>query len=301
MEKENGKKGGIGYGLLLGVAHLLALLPFSVLYFFSDILFGVVYYLVRYRRTLVKKNLRNAFPEKSKKELLKIEREFYHHLCDYFVETIKTLRLTEEEVQKRMKFENPEIINRLMKKGSSCLVSLGHYANWEWVPSIGLYTTPGVMPGLVYKQLHSDAFDRLFLKIRSRFNSVPIEKRRVYRTLINARDERKPVIVGFLSDQRPPKNVTEYWTTFLNQDTLIETGMERIARSFGLPIVYLDMKKVKRGHYAGRYFVISPDASGEPQYAITERYARKLEETVKRDPAYYLWTHNRWKFSKQNP
>lgn len=290
----------IGYKLLHGVASLIALLPFRVLYFFSDILFGIIYYLVRYRRGLVQKNLRNAFPEKTVQERKVIEREFYHHLCDYFVETIKIPRISDEEIKKRMKFENPEIINRLTKDGNSCLLSLGHYANWEWVPSIGLYMTPGVTPGLVYKQLHSKAFDRLFLKIRSRFDSVPIEKRRIYRALINARNEKKPVVVGFLSDQRPPKHVTEYWTTFLNQDTLIETGMERIARSFGLPIVYLDMKKVKRGHYEGRFFVITPDASIEAPYDVTERYARKLEETVKKDPAYYLWTHNRWKYKKES-
>jgi len=157
------------------------------------------------------------------------------------------------------------------------------------------------MPGLIYKQLHSETFDRLFLKIRSRFNSVPIEKRRTYRTLIKARNEGTPAVVGFLSDQRPPKHVTEYWTTFLNQDTLIETGMERIARSFGIPVVYLDMKKVKRGHYKGRFCVLTPDASEEPLFAVTERYARKLEETVTREPAYYLWSHNRWKFKKESP
>jgi len=299
MSKKSREKGGMGYRLLHGGANLLALLPFRVLYVFSDFLFILVYYLARYRRKLVKKNLLNAFPNKSKDELRRIERQFYHHLCDYFVETIKTLRLTEEEVKKRMKFENPELINKLTENGNSCLLSLGHYANWEWVPSIGLYMIPGVIPGLIYKQLHSDAFDRLFLKIRSRFNSVPIEKRRTYRTLIKARDEGKPTVVGFLSDQRPPKSVTEYWTTFLNQDTLIETGMERIARSFKLPVVYLDMKKVKRGHYVGRFLSLTLDASEEPQYAVTERYARELEETVNRDPSYYLWTHNRWKFKKE--
>ena len=299
LMEEEGKKEGVGYKILYGIASLHAMLPFRVLYVLSDILFFLVYHVVGYRRKLVRRNLKNSFPGKPDDEIKRIEREFYHHLCDYFVETIKTLRITEEEVRKRMKFDNPEIINRLTKEGNACLMSLGHYANWEWVPSIGLYMTPGVMPGLIYKQLHSDAFDRLFLKIRSRFNSVPIEKRRTYRTLIKASNEGTPAVVGFLSDQRPPKHITEYWTTFLNQDTLIETGMERIARSFGIPVVYLDMKKVKRGHYKGRFCVLTPDASEEPLFAVTEKYARKLEETVTREPAYYLWSHNRWKFKKE--
>jgi len=132
-------------------------------------------------------------------------------------------------MRKRIKFENPEMVNRLVKESGSCLLSLGHYANWEWVPSIGLHLMEGVKTGLIYKQLKSEAFDRLFLKVRSRFDSLPIEKRRAYRTIIRARDEKLSVVVGFLLDQRPPRHVTEYWTRFLNQDTLIETGLERIA------------------------------------------------------------------------
>jgi KDO2-lipid IV(A) lauroyltransferase len=247
----------------------------------------------------VRKNLKNAFPEKTDKERREIERKYYRHLCDYFVETMKTLRISEVEIRKRMKFENPEMVNRLVKESGSCLVALGHYANWEWVPSIGLHMTEGVKTGLIYKQLKSDAFDRLFLKVRSRFDSLPIEKRRTYRTIIKARDEKLSVVVGFLLDQRPPRRVTEYWTRFLNQDTLIETGLERIARSMALPVVYLDIQKVKRGRYVGRFFVITPDASIEPKYAVTERYARKLESTILNEPAYYLWTHDRWKYPRE--
>ena len=208
--EEDSKKESTGYRLLQGAASLLALLPFGVLYLFSDLMFVVVYHAARYRRKLVKRNLAQAFPDKSDRERKRIEREFYRHLCDYFVETIKTLRLTEKEVKKRMKFENPEILNRLMKEGNACLLSLGHYANWEWVPSIGLYMLPGVVPALVYKQLHSDAFDRLFRKIRSRFDSMTVEKRRVYRTLIKARNEGTPMVMGFLSDQRPPRQDTMF-------------------------------------------------------------------------------------------
>ncbi len=297
--EEDCNKGGVRYRLLYGIVYLHALLPFWALYILSDILYLFAYYLVRYRRKLVRKNLKNAFPEKTDKERREIERKYYRHLCDYFVETMKTLRISEAEIRKRMKFENPEMVNRLVKESGSCLVTLGHYANWEWVPSIGLHLMEGVKTGLIYKQLKSDAFDRLFLKVRSRFDSLPIEKRRTYRTIIKARDEKLSVVVGFLLDQRPPRRVTEYWTRFLNQDTLIETGLERIARSMALPVVYLDMKKVKRGRYVGRFFVITPDASIEPKYAVTERYARKLESTILNEPAYYLWTHDRWKYPRE--
>lgn len=297
MDDEENKK-GIGYSLLYVVAYLHALLPFSALYLLSDMFFFLIYYLVRYRRKLVRRNLKNAFPEKSQKEVLKLEREFYHHLCDYFVETIKTLHLSDQEVSRRLNFENPEIFNRLTAHGKSCILSLGHYGNWEWVPSIVMHFQPGVKQGLVYKTLHNKAFDRLFLKIRSRFNSKPIEQVSVYRQMIRMQQAGERMVVGFLADQRPFRHNGQYWTTFLNQDTLVQTGMEKIARHLGCAVVYLDIKKVKRGHYMGKFFVISPDASQESDFVIMERYMRKLEETILRAPAYYLWSHNRWKFQK---
>lgn len=298
MEEDNRKK-SIGYRVLYAMVYLHALLPFSVLYVLSDVLYFIAYRLIGYRRTMVRKNLTNAFPSKSEKEIVKIEKKFYHHLCDYFVETIKTLRLTDKEVRKRMKFENPEIINRLTKDGKSCLLSLGHYGNWEWVPSIGMYLEPGVEQGLIYKQLHSQAFDALFLRIRSRFSPKPIEMRSAFRKMIQSRNDGKTMVIGFLTDQRPPRNLEHYWTRFLNQETLVQTGMERIAKQLAFSVVYLDMEKVKRGHYVGKFFVITPDASQEPEFTVMERYMRKLEETVLHEPAYYLWSHNRWKFTRE--
>lgn len=298
MEEDNRKK-SIGYRVLYAMVYLHALLPFSVLYVLSDVLYFIAYRLIGYRRTMVRKNLTNAFPSKSEKEIVKIEKKFYHHLCDYFVETIKTLRLTDKEVRKRMKFENPEIINRLTKDGKSCLLSLGHYGNWEWVPSIGMYLEPGVEQGLIYKQLHSQAFDALFLRIRSRFSPKPIEMRSAFRKMIQSRNDGKTMVIGFLTDQRPPRNLEHYWTRFLNQETLVQTGMERIAKQLAFSVVYLDIEKVKRGHYVGKFFVITPDASQEPEFTVMERYMRKLEETVLHEPAYYLWSHNRWKFTRE--
>lgn len=296
---DEGRKMGRGYSLLYVVAYFHALLPFSILYLLSDILYFGIYYLVRYRRKLVRRNLENAFPEKSRKQIVKLEKKFYRHLCDYFVETIKTLRLSDEEARRRMKFENPEIINRLTADGKSCILSLGHYGNWEWVPSIVMYLQPGVKQGLIYKELHSSAFNSLFLKIRSRFSPRPIEMLSAYRQMIKLQQAGERMVVGFLTDQRPPRYHDQYWTTFLHQDTLVQTGMEKIARLLACAIVYLDVTKVKRGHYVGRFFVITPDASLEPEFVIMERYIRKLEETVLKEPAYYLWSHNRWKFKRK--
>lgn len=291
---DSGKKKGIGYYLLYGTFSLIAMLPFSVLYFISDILYVLIYRVVGYRKKVVRKNLFNSFPDKTKDELRTIEKEFYHHLCDYFVETIKTLRISEEEIKKRMVYTNMELVNDLTKDGNSCFVSMGHYCNWEWLISIGFYLLHGVTQGHVYKRLSSKAFDELFIKIRSRFNPTPIEMRSIYRTIIRNRNEGKVMTIGFLNDQRPKANAEVYWTTFLNQDTCTQTGMERIAAQSGYSVVYLGMKKVKRGYYEGTFSLISEDASKEEKYAITEMYTRKLEETINSDPAYYLWSHNKW-------
>ena len=295
---QGGNKKGIGYLLLYAGAYLLALLPFKVLYILSDFLYPIVYYVVGYRKKLVRKNLKNAFPEKSEKSIVTIEKKFYRHLCDYSVETLKILHITNEEVRKRMKFENPEIINQLITNGKSCILSLGHYGNWEWVPSIVMYFTQEVEQGFIYKELHSATFNRLFLKIRTRFISKPIEMHNAFRQMIRLQNEGKIMVVGFLADQRPSPHQEHYWTTFLNQQTPVQTGMENIARRLGTSVVYLDIEKIKRGYYSGKFSVITPDASEETEYTIMERYIRNLEETTMREPAYYLWSHDRWKFQK---
>ena len=293
------KKITVGYHLLYAFAYLHALLPLRVLYLFSDTFYGIIYYLIGYRRKLVRQNLKNAFPTRSEQEIIRMEKKFYHHLCDYFFETIKLLHISDKEMGKRMHFENPEIINRLTQKGSSCLLTLGHYGNWEWVTSIGNYVERDREHGFIYKQLHSQAFDRLFYRIRSRFTPVPIEMNNAYRKMIELHRAGKTLAVGFITDQRPPGYLEYYWTTFLNQETLVQTGMEKIAAHLGYSVLYLDIVKIKRGYYSGTFSLITPNAGREPQFTVTERYMRKLEETVLNEPAYYLWSHNRWKFHKR--
>ncbi len=286
------------YYLLYGVLYLHALLPFQLLYVMSDILYWFAYYLVRYRRVHVRRNLTNAFPHKTATEIGKIEKAYYHHLCDYFVESVKTLHMSEKEALERMKFEHVEIIEQWTNEGKSCMLCLGHYANWEWVTSIGLHLSPKAELGLVYKRLHSKAFDQLYLKIRNHFGAEPIEMKSAFRKMIRLKGEGKTMTVGFLADQRPSRKQDQYWTTFLNQDTPVQTGMGKIGAHLAMPVAYLDITKVKRGYYIGKIEVLSADASKEPEYGIMERYMRKLEETVLKEPAYYLWSHNRWKFKK---
>lgn len=290
----------LGYHLIYGLLKMHAFLPLRVLFIFADILFVVTYYIVGYRRKMVRKNLTNSFPNKTKKEIAKIEKQFYHHLCDYFFETIKLLHISDEEMMRRMEFHGQEALAEIMKDNRSCILYLGHYGNWEWVTSIGLHLPHDMVKAQIYQLISSKSFDEIFKKIRTRFNSLNIERKETMRTIVKLRSEKKQVIYGFISDQRPPRYYDQYWTTFLNQDSLFLTGTERIAQKTKFAVAYLDIEKIKRGHYKGTFSVISPDASKEPEFAITEMYVRKLEETVLRNPAYYLWSHNRWKFAKKN-
>lgn len=281
--------------------YLHALLPFRMLYILSDVLYFFVYKIAGYRLKVVRHNLAASFPDKSEKERRFIEQRFYHHFCDYFVETIKLLHISDEEMQKRMQFENLELVKTLMTGGNSVLMYLGHYCNWEWVTSItlGFKGDDMVQLGEIYKPLKNKAMDDIFLKIRSRFGPLGIPKNDTLRVIVRLRREKKQTIVGFIADQSPSIRNIHYWTNFLNQDTPMHTGVERIAKQTGFAVTYLDIEKVKRGHYRATVRLITDQPQEEPEFKITEAYARSMEKTILRDPAYWLWTHKRWKRTRE--
>lgn len=288
------------YNIIYAILYLHALLPFRVLYILSDILYFWAYLVVGYRIKVVRNNLRTSFPEKSEKELQQIERQFYHHFADYFVETIKLLHISDKEIQERFVFNNMEIVYDLMKDGNSGIMYLGHYGNWEWVTSINLLFGEDSTLGQIYRPLENKVFDEIFLKIRSRFKSVGIPKNNTLRAMVNYKRKNEKILIGFMSDQSPsPKNI-HYWTPFLNHDTAVYTGVERIAKKTGFFVTYLDIIKTGRGRYTAEVKLISADPAEEPEFAITEKYIREMEKTILRNPAYWLWTHKRWKHKKEN-
>lgn len=288
------------YYIIYTILWLHALLPLRILYILSDIFYVFVYHIAKYRLKVVRRNLKASFPTKSAEELLKIEKEFYHNFSDYVVETIKLLHITNKEMQSRMKFHNIELVKDLMKDGNSSIMYLAHYGNWEWVPSINLLFDDGTLLGQIYRPLKNKAFDRLFLKIRSRFKSVGISKNNTLRTIIGYKRDKQKTLIGFISDQTPSRANVHYWTTFLNQDTPVYTGVERIAKQTGFTVTYLDIQKVGRGKYEGTVKLITDNPKAEPEFAITEKYIREVEKTILRDPSYWLWTHKRWKHNKKD-
>lgn len=288
--------------LVFYILRLYASLPMGVLFFFSDVLFfPIVYHVGRYRRKTVRKNLLQSFPDYSMEQILKLERRFYHHFCDSFQETIRILSMSEAEAVQRMKFVNPEIIHEIMGRGQGILVVLGHYGNWEYQPFLALQIDDIAAKQCfnVYRPLKDQVFDELMKRVRTRFGGNNVTKSDTYRTIIQLRREKLAGVFGLVSDQSPSRMSSMYWTNFLNQDTSILNGPERMAKQTGFAVVYADVEKLSRGRYQTTFRLITDKPESAAEFEITERYARLMEKTILKDPAYWLWTHNRWKFKRE--
>lgn len=280
---------------------LHALLPLRVLYLLADLLYVPLYYVVRYRRKLVFENMRNSFPDKSEKELQRLEKQFYHHFCDYIVETIKLLHISEREMRRRMIFEQAEIIDRLLAQNRSIILLLGHFGNWEWITSIPLwFHHPDTFLKQIYRPLDNKWFDRLFLKLRSRFGTSCIAKKDTLRTMLEMKRSGRPSVTGFISDQTPSPTNIHHWTRFLSQDTPVLTGFEKIARKGDFAVLYVDVEIVRRGYYKATIREITSTPNELPEFEITDRYTALMEKTILRNPWAWLWTHKRWKYKHEN-
>ena len=287
------------YRLLYTWAFLHALLPLRVLYILSDFFYLIVYKLAGYRLRVVRRNLKASFPDKNEAALKQLERDFYHHFCDYFVETIKLLHMSESEMRQRACITNPELAEALIDKGHTTFVTyFGHYGNWEWFSSAPLWFKDAAMYQ-IYRPLRNTIFDRLFIQMRGEFGSISLAKKNVVRKMVEMKREKERALVGFMADQTPSRVNIHYWSRFLNQDTPIYSGPERIAHKLNLPVLYMDIKRIKRGHYESTLRLICEYPQQSPEFEITETYTRMMEETILRNPAYWLWTHKRWKHKRE--
>lgn len=283
------------YHLLLAIVRITALIPFKGLYFLSDyLLFPLIYHVAKYRVKVVRQNLAQSFPEKSEAERKAIEVKFYHHFSDYIFETIKQADASVEEIMSRMEVKNIELVRKWQKEGRSAVMMMGHYGNWEWVSSMNCFIQP-IRFAQIYRKLKNDSMDRLFLQLRSKYQSISIEKKQTLRELMQLKNSGEQTMVCFLSDQTPSPANLIYWTTFLNQDSSILIGAEKIAKKTDFDVFYLDVTKISRGKYSAEFKLIAENPKQTADFEITEKYARMMEETILRDPAYWLWTHRRWK------
>lgn len=286
----------VAYYTLLGVWYLFSWFPFSILYLISNFFAFLLYRIIRYRRAVVRKNLTQSFPHKSLAEIVQLERAFYRYLCDYVVETIKLATISPSALQQRMRFENLEPVIADLRQRKSCSLYLGHYGNWEWISSLPMHLEAGQMCGQIYHPLQNPVVDNLFLRLRGRFGAHSIDMKNSYRTIAGWHRSHTPSIVGYIADQVPNFNSMHYWTPFLNHpDTPVFTGAERLSRMLNATIYYVNITRPRRGYYVARFVKIADEAKALPQFAITEQYIRLLEQTILRQPPYWLWSHNRWK------
>ena len=286
----------MGYFLLRALTWLIYAMPLKVLYFSSDLIYIIFFHLVRYRRDVVDQNLANSFPEKSKKERGLIASKFYHHLCDCFLETLYFDRITNEKAIERVKFINPEMANDYMDQGKSVIILMGHYNNWECFNSWGLHTTHRSYA--IYKKLRNTAFGKFYNHLRSRFGSFPLERALTFRQLKDDSVEGIPGLSLFLIDQSPRSFDIQYWTTFLNQETAIIVGPEKVARKLNAAVLFGNTRKTKRGFYEVEFVLITDTAKKIPKFEITEKSTRLLEKLIVENPEYWLWSHRKWKFDR---
>lgn len=273
---------------------LLAGLPLGVLYLISDVAFLVIYYIIRYRRHLVRENLSCSFPEKSKKEIIRIEKAFYHNLCDVFIESFKCLNISDEEMRERVEVVNCELPERLAAEGKNIFMLLGHCGCWEWVQEVCVRYRNPKKSCEVYKQISNKYFSSLMYEVRSRWNTEQIEMKNTVRTMLKWNAEGEPFLCGFIQDQRPYIRLHDT-ITFLNQKTWYTPGAEEIAKKVTAELVYLDIEKISRGHYRLTFLEMHPNAEDmESPYPLSRNFWRLLEQTIRRQPEIWLWSHNRW-------
>jgi KDO2-lipid IV(A) lauroyltransferase len=287
---------GILFHLVYSFLWLLTLLPLRVIYLLSDFLFFILYYLIGYRKKTVFKNLSRSLPDKSYEEIRWIAKTFYRQLTDYFLEWMYRIHMGGRELEKRMQFKNPDILQEYYKKGKSIMLLLSHYGNWEWPTRIPIYSDHITLA--VYKPLENKYFDNLFIKLRGKFGAVGVPMESILRSIIQHQQVQQPVIVFTLADQRPQWRSLKHWTRFLNQDTPVITGPEKISRKFGMATIFLSISRVKRGYYEAEFRVISEDPLQESEFGITRKYLLILESIIKARPELYLWTHKRWKYHR---
>lgn len=285
--------------MLFHCAATLSRLSQRVLYALADgLIYPVMYYIVRYRRRLVRANLRSSFPDKTGQEIRQIERAFYHQFCNTIVETLYGWHCSNDEIRKRVQFANSQDVEQAAREHGGCVVMLAHVGNWEWMSSNQQWMKDDVTELNVYRQLKNPEMDRLMLEIRKQRGGAYVEKQRVLREMVRFRAEKKPIVLGLIADQKPRPEVTRTWVQFLNHETGFLDGGEELAKKFGYPVFFLHVLRPKRGYYQTRFDILSMDPKHTAEGEITTAYARALEANIQEQPELWLWTHNRFKFKR---
>ena len=280
--------------LAIGILLLISRLPLKLLYIIATGFYVLLYRITKYRVKIVRQNLSNSFPQVSSEKFSVIEKQFYHYLADLIVETVKGFTIGKNQILKRIRIENPEVYEQLHKDRKSAIVAMGHCGNWEWMcRAVPLMISNTVY--VAYKPLSNPYFDRLMFKARSALGSRPIPMSQVPRLLA---EQKEPFLLILVSDQSPSDKNSSVWVKFLNQETAVLPGIEKLSAKYKLPVLFHEIKRIKRGYYSSRAQYIVEDGSNCVQGEITELHTKVLEEKIMEQPSTWLWSHRRWKLKK---
>jgi len=283
----------IVFYLIYPFIYLIASLPFKALYIVSDFFYYLLL-LSGYRKKIVLQNLRNSFPDKSEKEIEAICRSYYRYLCDLVFETLKTLKMTEKEAKERCSFHSTDWLDKLYAQHKSILIVMGHYGNWEWAgPSFSLHTTYQLI--VVYLPLTNPYFEKMMKSMRTKFGTKIVPASNTLRDMVANR--KQVTATAFIADQTAWAE-TAYWTTFLNQDTAVFTGPEKLSKKFDYPVVYMSVNRIRRGYYEITPELLFEYPAKTEEGEITKAFTNRLEKEIMRDPVTWLWSHPRWKYSR---
>lgn len=283
---------------------IFSFLPLKVLYFLGDVFtYPLLYYVLRYRRKVVSKNLRLSFPDKSDAERKAIAKRFYHHFADLIAEVIWSYRATEAEMLEHFTSVNVDKVEAWAQRKGGVIFMLGHLGNWEWTAEVQhRFTNPEMQHYNVYRRLKNASADKAMNAVREKRSGVGsnIEKNSLLRELVRLKKDQAKFTLGLIADQKPSPKNAHYWTTFLNQDTSFLDGGEVLAKKFDYVVTYVYVTSPKRGYYTARVDLITDDAPHTAPNEITEQFARRLEDNIRQQPELWLWSHNRWKWSRQS-
>lgn len=280
----------ITFGLLMA----LSCLPLGVLYFLANMLTPFVYHVVRYRRSVVEQNLRRSFPEKDERELRRIERQYYRHLSHLLVEALYNLRTTPTKIKKHYRIVNREVIDRYYEEGKSVVLLSAHYNNWEYMVA-GLNMLMRHHGVGVGKPLNDKKIGARITRRRIRYGTEVVDQTNVRDVMLYYEQHHVPCAYMMLCDQSPNDVHKCFWTTFLHQETPFIYGGEHVARKYALPVIYYEVRQVRRGYYEVFFEELCPNAAEVPQYSVIRAYIDRLERLLRREPQYWLWSHRRWK------
>ena len=274
---------------------LLGYTPFWLLYWCADLIYLITYYILAYRKKTVTQNLKNSFPEKTDQEVKEITRKFYRHFADLVVETIKAFQMSEKTFNERFKFKNPEVLDELYDQGKSVALLSGHYGNWEW--TIALPKIIKHQVNTIYRPIQDETFDHYMKSLRSQFGMFMMPARISGRTMLELKKSGQLSATYYLTDQTALKD-TDYWMMFLNQETAVFPGAEKVASKFKQAVVFMDIQKVRRGYYEIEFTKLFDDASQTNTYEVTKVHTHFLEAIIRKRPELWLWSHKRWKHTR---